>query len=787
MSSQITILKHSTNYQTKVWKADGVIVPSANGKHFTLQTVDVSSLDGLSRELTKLEKDPYSSVIRGKYIGDEEASKIDPEYKEGLVRRILELHKDKPLPYLMIDVDGFEPEFDDPIKSPVKSIKDYIESNLPVCFHNCSFHWQLSSSAGKKGSEETLKSHIWFWLKNPYTSYKLKNWSESINLECDKSLFNPVQIHFTANPVFEDGVEDPIPIRSGLERLESDEVDLVIDEDIISSLTITTPTRLQVRQETLSNDPVAVHLEENKYVKSYRPDGGLNIICPFKDGHTIKSSETSTVYYPPHTGGFKYGGFKCMHEHCSNMSRKDLLEKLELEEVREFYPQDHTGMAESLLESNFKIGSQHTLIRNMGNWYHYKTTCYRKREDDAIRSEIRRFLDGSMKIKDDKLIPFHPTLTQICGVMDALVSFTLIESGLPPMWLDECEDEEPTNYVSFKNGILHIPSGKFLPHTPSFFTLNSLPFDYVEEGTPELWIGFLKEVFQNDQDTIDTLQEIFGYTITPTTFMQKMFMLLGPKRSGKGTIARVLTSMLGKQNVCGSNLNSLATNFGLQPLQDKLLAIFPDVRISGQSDIKTIIGNLLSISGEDDITIDRKYKDQWNGKLTSRIFIISNELPQLVDSNDALGSRFIYLSTQKSFYGKEDVNLTQKLLKELPQIFLWSLEGRKRLLDRGYFIQPTSSQNLLDDYRKLSNPLLSFIEEECKLGDYYIEKTQLYDQYCHWCRDNGYKHPKTMSVFSRDLSSTDSSIKSCRKMSNGDRVYFFSGIQISKKEDAFDS
>ena len=100
--------------------------------------------------------------------------------------------------------------------------------------------------------------------------------------------------------------------------------------------------------------------------------------------------------------------------------------------------------------------------------------------------------------------------------------------------------------------------------------------------------------------------------------------MVGPKRSGKGTIARVLTTLLGEANACAPTLAGLATNFGLQPLIGKLLAIIGDARLSGRVDVHVIAERLLSISGEDLITIDRKYQDAWTGKLPTRFLLMSS-------------------------------------------------------------------------------------------------------------------------------------------------------------------
>ncbi|MFG2380324.1 hypothetical protein [Streptomyces avermitilis] len=49
-------------------------------------------------------------------------------------------------------------------------------------------------------------------------------------------------------------------------------------------------------------------------------------------------------------------------------------------------------------------------------------------------------------------------------------------------------------------------------------------------------------------------------------------LIVGPSRSGKGTIARVLKELVGKENLAGPTLAGLGTNFGLSTLIGKPLA-----------------------------------------------------------------------------------------------------------------------------------------------------------------------------------------------------------------------
>ena len=105
----------------------------------------------------------------------------------------------------------------------------------------------------------------------------------------------------------------------------------------------------------------------------------------------------------------------------------------------------------------------------------------------------------------------------------------------------------------------------------------------------------------------------------------------------------MLKGLLGPHHVAGPTMSGLSTNFGLQPLIDHPLAVISDARLGSRTDANVVVERLLSISGEDTLTIDRKYRDPWTGQLPTRLMVLTNELPRLHDSSGALAGRFIYL------------------------------------------------------------------------------------------------------------------------------------------------
>jgi len=47
----------------------------------------------------------------------------------------------------------------------------------------------------------------------------------------------------------------------------------------------------------------------------------------------------------------------------------------------------------------------------------------------------------------------------------------------------------------------------------------------------------------------------------------------------------------------------------------------------------------------------------------------------------------------------------------LPGVLLWAIDGRKRLLERGHFVQPASAKETIRDMENSSNPLKPFLDD----------------------------------------------------------------------------
>ncbi len=414
----------------------------------------------------------------------------------------------------------------------------------------------------------------------------------------------------------------------------------------------------------------------------------------------------------------------------------------------------------------------------------WRDNRYQQVEDEWLKHRLQPWLHAALHyvynkaIKDFELKPFESNPTTVRQALDTIRAYVHIPaSTIAPSWLDTRTDRLPAlEILPCKSLNLHIPTGRILKPTPALFTINALDFDYdPDPEPPERWIKFMEQLFGDDIESMELLQEWMAYCLTSDTSQQKMLLLVGPRRSGKGTIGRIMRYMIGHGNVAGPTTSGLAGNFGLQPLIDKSLAIVSDARFGGEN-ISIVVERLLCISGEDALTIDRKYLDSVSMKLPTRFMFLTNELPRLNDASTALAGRFLVLRLTNSFYGQEDLTLTDQLIAELPGILLWAIEGWKRLKARGRFVQPESVADAIRDLEDLASPVGAFVRECCTVAPgcrAWVD--DLYKAWQGWCERDGRHVVSSKMSFGRDLAAAVPGIK--RRRGAGD-VPFYEGISL---------
>jgi putative DNA primase/helicase len=426
---------------------------------------------------------------------------------------------------------------------------------------------------------------------------------------------------------------------------------------------------------------------------------------------------------------------------------------------------------------------------------------------EGIKAELdRENIHAQANPTNGKQIGFVPIVDTrlVSNTLEHLRSLTLLPPDTEqPSWLDGAPlfypPWNPRDVLPTKTGLVNLRymaegmPGASHPPTPAFFESHALSYGF-DPNAPEPvnWLTFLgarkpapgcriNPLWPNDPESIATLQEWIGYLLTTDTSYQKIMMLIGPARCGKGTIAEVIRLLIGPESVANPTLKALTTEFGLQPLIGKPVAIITDARITSHyhMDTQAAIERLLSISGGDAQTINRKNKPHWSGRLPTRFMVMANAFPYFPDASGAIASRMILLQLKRSWLGEENRELLEALTDELPGILRWALNGAQRLRAHGRFSQPESARAALKEFGHATSSINAFLAE-CAVvhPEARVRRDDLFAAWKEWCTEQGIEKPGTQEQLGRNLRAALPELETTQPSVDGARVRFYVGLEL---------
>jgi hypothetical protein len=143
------------------------------------------------------------------------------------------------------------------------------------------------------------------------------------------------------------------------------------------------------------------------------------------------------------------------------------------------------------------LGETQTLHYHRGGLYEWDGRAYPEADEAMLRSKLYGFLDTCRRENTEgEPLPVKPTAPMVSSVFDALRARAYLDSAVaPPAWLNAVPGPPADEIVVCTNGLLHLPTLKVLPHTPSFFAYNALDFAY-QPAAPESkqFLAFLHQL-----------------------------------------------------------------------------------------------------------------------------------------------------------------------------------------------------------------------------------------------------------------------------------------------------
>lgn len=299
---------------------------------------------------------------------------------------------------------------------------------------------------------------------------------------------------------------------------------------------------------------------------------------------------------------------------------------------------------------------------------------------------------------------------------------------------------------NFINGTLELDTGVFRDHNPNDYCSFQASYPYNPDATYHAWDRFIDDVTAGDPKKSELLQFIPAYVLMPHCKYEKIFCLTGSGGNGKSKYLEIIRLLFGSSNISNIKPLGLIKDFQRIQLKDSLLNIAGEIK----SDLTGVEEAMKEIaSGE---PISACYKGEQYVSFTPRaklLFAMNNQLKS-TDTSDGLTRRLVIVDFVVSFVDfpdpnnpyerQKDINITDALIEEVKSggVFNWAYAGYKLLSTVGYFTETNDQEELLEEFKRASNPVLVFWDENYEDDNSpEIVYDQIYGDYIKWCATVG--------------------------------------------------
>lgn len=314
-------------------------------------------------------------------------------------------------------------------------------------------------------------------------------------------------------------------------------------------------------------------------------------------------------------------------------------------------------------------------------------------------------------------------------------------------------DDRPSGYVHCENGMLDVTTGNLRPFDPSFKSRNKTPFEWNEDAKCH---RFLSELLEPAIDAADIalIQLYVGMVLMGRNLAQRLLLLTGTAGGGKSQFVIAIEGLVGRLNCAQLRTDLLTERFETERLVGKTLLLGRDVPGNFLQSKGAHV--LKALTGGDSLDTERKgvmgghtIDGEFCGIITSN----SRLRVRLDGDTDAWRRRLMIVKYDQPKPEKPIPDFGRLLLKEEGAgILRWAVDGARQLLDLGYKIPITSTQQArVDSLLFESDALRTFVGQEIVIAaGEDLTTSEIVERFFYYC-DARQWTPDSVRNAERDL------------------------------------
>lgn len=329
-------------------------------------------------------------------------------------------------------------------------------------------------------------------------------------------------------------------------------------------------------------------------------------------------------------------------------------------------------------------------------------------------------------------------------------------------------------YLCSESGVIDLRNQNIIECEKNQMISMSTHCEIDRKNKPEKFIKFLNEIFDNNQEVIHYVHKALGYSITNSTREQCMFILHGDGNNGKSLLIDIIATALGsyaitsKPQLLTDNKFSSTNSEEIARLKGKRFCAVEEIKEGDKLD-EQLVKQMTSGIGK--MVARFLYAGSFEFNVTCKIWMATNYEPVIRGNDKGIWRRIVKIPLYTDFTGREDKDLREKLLTELPQILGWLVDGYEMYKEEG-LIQPEVIRQATADYKKEMDIVQQWIDEYCEVKSSYFERANvLYDNFRAFCLRRDQRTNQT--IFGRNLG------KKFKKYNSGEGIVYI-GLRLKQ-------
>jgi P4 family phage/plasmid primase-like protien len=308
-------------------------------------------------------------------------------------------------------------------------------------------------------------------------------------------------------------------------------------------------------------------------------------------------------------------------------------------------------------------------------------------------------------------------------------------------------------HVGINNAVklIDLKTGFSRPVKREDYITKTLNVDYLGKSTNAvIWLSFLEQVFEGDQELINWLKRWCGYLLTGSTTEHLLVFCYGLGANGKSVFAETLTYILGDyaRAIASETLtDSKRSAGGASPDIADLIGARLALSSETEGDKALAESLVKSLVSGDSMTARKLYSQPIQFNPQFKLMILGNHKPNITGNDHGIWRRIRLVPFKRTFKENErDLMLLDKLRAEAPHILAWMVEGCLEWQNQGLSDTPVVIEEATSEYKEEQDLIGLWLSECCNLSlNDETSSAKLFISYKNWCSINGIKQMSSIA------------------------------------------